>query len=732
MKKEPPEPKPKLGSDFRKAQPRLRVVANGSAEVNQRRAAQSAAVAITGARRKKALETDELSFVPTESKRLQKKAKKVDQKSLSSEVSVNVFIQSTDQYEPGSITDSQKSLARKFKKKEESKENGEADDAEGSSEEDKKILETSRNGNLITARVRVSELPRLLRSPKVTHVDLAENLRSPNPELGDETASEPDPLGAEDELEEHHNSGKGVIVGIIDVGGFDFAHPDFLDGNGNTRFLGIWDQGGDSRPSPYEARKDTEYSVPKIFDYGSEIVASHMNAAIKAERDGIGIPATELEPQSQMAVGSHGTHVASIAAGKSGVASKAGIAAVLVDIPRENEEDYKRRRSTFYDSTQLAHAVDYLMTLSRRAGRPISINISLGTNGHAHDGSSPICRWIDSWLTSRGSAVTVAAGNAGQEAPETAEDMGYVMGRIHTSGEISSSGLTTDIEWQVIGNGDQDISENELEIWYSGQDHFSVQVKPPDADWTEEIAPRQFIENRLMPNRSFLSIYNERYHPANGLNCISIYMTPFMNDDLFIGSKAGLWRVRLKGLEVRNGKFHGWIERDDPRRVPIGDGKSVWFLPSFFSERSNVDNSSVNSLACGHHVISVANLDEATETINKTSSQGPTRDGRSKPDIAAPGTDIVAAKGFSLDDRKWTTMSGTSMAAPYVSGVIALMLSVDNKLTAAQIEGIIRSTAQPLPGESYEWIDSAGFGRINKDKCVKEALQVNHREDVTE
>ena len=47
-----------------------------------------------------------------------------------------------------------------------------------------------------------------------------------------------------------------------------------------------------------------------------------------------------------------------------------------------------------------------------------------------------------------------------------------------------------------------------------------------------------------------------------------------------------------------------------------------------------------------------------------TSSQGPTRDGREKPDVAAPGSDIVAAKGFSGPSDAWIAMSGTSMASP--------------------------------------------------------------------
>ena len=144
------------------------------------------------------------------------------------------------------------------------------------------------------------------------------------------------------------------------------------------------------------------------------------------------MPATELEPQSQQVPGSHGTHVASIAAGNRGVCRRAEIAAVLISLP---ESDLDKRLS-FYDSSRLVDAVDYLLDVARERGRPISINISLGTNGHSHDGSAAVTRWIDAQLATGGRAVTVAAGNSGQERGETADDFGWMMGRIHSSGQI--------------------------------------------------------------------------------------------------------------------------------------------------------------------------------------------------------------------------------------------------------------------------------------------------------
>ena len=123
--------------------------------------------------------------------------------------------------------------------------------------------------------------------------------------------------------------------------------------------------------------------------------------------------------------------------------------------------------------------MDYLVAIADREGLPISINISLGTNGHAHDDSSAIARWIDASLARPGRCVSVAAGNAGQERAESEDDIGWIVGRVHSGGRIAARELVHDIEWIVVGNGVVDVSENELEVWYRAQDRFSVQVKPP-------------------------------------------------------------------------------------------------------------------------------------------------------------------------------------------------------------------------------------------------------------
>lgn len=685
-----------LGRDTRRLQPKLRMVANGSDTVNTLRAELAAAVKVGKAallktpicRGQGAWPLTKQEFKRRERKNIPRRGRL---KQLSTDVLANVFLY--------------KSTPEPL--------------------DSKLVVETGRKGRISKATVTLASLRKLALDSRIAYVELGQPLKVPTPTITQSQSVAAPSRRTESAQATRHKYGADVLVGVIDVQGFDFSHPDFLDAKGNTRWVAIWDQGGDARPAP--DAKSTQ------FNYGAEFSHEVLNNAVQSAA-AIKVAAFELERQSQRVPGSHGTHVASIAAGNRGVCPRAMIAGVLIDLP---DADQDRRRS-FYDSTRIVDAVDYLVgvqgRLSAQLGRkiPLSINISLGTNGHAHDGSSAVNRWLDAVLNETGRCISVAAGNAGQAHAESdANDIGWVTGQIHTSGRIDKAGLEADIEWVVAGNGVLDISENELELWFSPQDRIAVSLKPPGMDWLEPIEPGSFVENRRLPDGSFVSIYNELYHPANGCNYIAIYLSPLLSDQGVVGVPAGTWQVRLLGREIRDGRFHGWIERDDPVELgPVGP-KKAWRFPSFFSDRSNVDTSSVSSLACGERLVSVANLDVANERIHISSSQGPTRDGRTKPDIAANGTDVVAANGFAGPTNLWLGMTGTSMAAPFVTGAAALMLAAQPNLTGAQIIGLLQRTARPLPGSDYAWRNDAGFGRIDLSACVAEAVSTNSRKDVT-
>jgi subtilisin family serine protease len=567
--------------------------------------------------------------------------------------------------------------------------------------------------NFIAATVPVSKLREIGRQPAVAFVQPADPLKLDAPPRARAAAAVEKAVGRP----EVHGRGENVLIGIIDVGGFDFAHPDFLDDADRTRFVAIWDQGGDFR------------DPPPAFGYGAEFRKDALDAAIVAAGTSGLPPAHFIERQSQLEPGSHGTHVASIAAGRSGVCPKALIAAVLIDVPTPQDE-VERRRATFSDTSRIIHAVEYLLDIAAERNLPISINISLGTNGGAHDGSSGVSRWLDVYLGAPGRAICAAAGNAGQESAQEEGDLGWTMGRIHAAGRVASRGLEVELEWTVVGDGIEDLSENELEIWYGSQDRFSVALQPPRSGGWIHVKPGEYVENRRLPSGTIVSVYNELYHPTNGANYLALYLSPQLDPADLRGIEAGVWKVRIIGDEVRDGRFDAWIERDDPVEVEHIGNRRLFRFPSFFSARSTTDSHSISSLACGYRLIAVGNLDDVRQRIYPSSSQGPTRDGRYKPEIAAPGTNVVAASGFTGPEERWLKMTGTSMASPYVAGVVGLMLGANRQLTAAQCGGILQRTARPLPGSSYEWGNDVGFGRIDPEGAIEEARITNDRREV--
>jgi subtilisin family serine protease len=143
---------------------------------------------------------------------------------------------------------------------------------------------------------------------------------------------------------------------------------------------------------------------------------------------------------------------------------------------------------------------------------------------------------------------------------------------------------------------------------------------------------------------------------------------------------------------------------------------------------SNILAESVlNIPATANEVISVAShvtrvsstgtTGPAAPTIAATSSRGPTPDGRKAPTIAAPGEYIVSARPLAPTQQPYVPKAGTSMAAPHVAGVIALMLEAKPTLLNSEIADILRNTAvkPAVAFDEKEW----GRGMLDALAAVK-------------
>ena len=111
------------------------------------------------------------------------------------------------------------------------------------------------------------------------------------------------------------------------------------------------------------------------------------------------------------------------------------------------------------------------------------------------------------------------------------------------------------------------------------------------------------------------------------------------------------------------------------------------------------------------------------------SGRGPTRDGRIKPDVMAPGVSIASALGdytglyyllYGCDNDCYTAMSGTSMASPYMAGAAALILQADSTLSPAELGQIVFNTAQDRTAVAGKDNDT-GYGLLDVYAAVAQA-----------
>ncbi|MEW8492463.1 MAG: S8 family serine peptidase [Candidatus Thiodiazotropha taylori] len=530
-------------------------------------------------------------------------------------------------------------------------------------------------GHIITARIPLGKIIELRQHPNVA------SLKSSLPYEAELSISVEDINAQANQLQSagiEGIDGRGVTLGVIDWG-VDFAHRDLRNADGSTRLVAIWDQRGGQRASS-----------PTPYGYGREFTRDQINTALATTDPytALGIDPAQGDPSAK---GSHGTHVTAIAAG-SGLApnSVAGVAPGTDLIFVHLKGDDTQPEDSLGDSVRLLEAVHYVLTKSE--DQPVVINMSLGRTGDSKDGTSPVEQALDAVLAQQpGRAVCLSTGN-------------YFDARLHASGVIDN-GAQKRLRWELPGR-DDDIAE--MEIWYPGRDRLGVRLLDPFGKVLAEVG---LGESKIIRrnNTILASIYHRKQDPNNGDNQINVFLWP--------EAVKGTWQIELTGVAIEDGHFDAYIERERAR------------IQSRFHPQDADPYSTVGTLTCGHLTIPVGAYDARlpSRPMLSFSSAGPSRDGRQVPLVSAPGARICAARstGFDVLGRRFKDglihKSGTSMAAPHVSGVVALMMqaSGDEPLDATEIREILQQTARPndMP------IERSGAGMVDAAAAVGEVLR---------
>ncbi|MEO1060567.1 MAG: S8 family serine peptidase [Actinomycetota bacterium] len=496
-------------------------------------------------------------------------------------------------------------------------------------------------------------------------------------------------------------TGSEATVGVIDTG-VDVLHEAFLDAEGTSRILAVWDQGG-VPDIHWRTPKDL---YPEVFtkDYGVLYDGKLISAMVAGALD----PPERLRDPGPSSDGTptpgHGTHVASIAAGRTvgafagGVAPDAGIIAV---IPRPSiaiDPTHPNPKSIGY-SVSHVDALDFLRSAAAApqigGGRPIAVNVSQGMNAGAHDGLSTLEAAFDE-LSQQGRrpgfVIVKSAGNEGDA-------------NSHAEVEVMHGGIV-EISWS---SRNAFRPRDYFEFWYEEWLDLRFELVGPGGEVSAMVsAGKPVVQSDLNGNRCSLRL--NQFHPDCGDHQLQLIIVPGDNP-----IRSGTWRLRIVGDSAlaRDRIVHGWVERDHSRAVQFLTGDS--------------SASTVTIPGTAKHVITVSAC-AAAEPLRAPSfsSRGLTRDGRAKPDLCAPGEMVTAAASNSGDSRATVAMPGTSMAAPHVTGAIALAMSRRRKsgrsqLNSNQILSALRRTARHGLGAHHP---AFGFGALDVAAFLKVAEDI--------
>ena len=451
-------------------------------------------------------------------------------------------------------------------------------------------------------------------------------------------------------------TGEGALIAIID-NGIDVLHAAFLDETKQrSRIVGVWDQNDATGPAPAGFKRGTYHSAEAIAGY---------------------LQARRVPLRLGRNPGGHGTHVASIAAGRAagqffgGVAPAASLLVVIAD----------RSESIGYSSAHV-EALSFIDQEATRLGLPVVVNVSQGMNGGPHDGNSVLELGFENFSAGGRRPGRVIVKSAGNERAK----------KSHASVEVGPNSQAR-LPWQQ--PGDAGSRYERVELWWSSANEVEFRLGDPFNVWSNWVKKDNRIEKGVLAETPFAMQLTKR-HVDNGDDHLLITLG---GGDAVIAS--GTWVLEMRSLGVPDpGKIHAWIERGS----------------SFLDHIDPEMTLSIPGTAPSAITVGAVNPKSPTE-IGSFSSFGPTRDGRRKPEVSAPGIGIWAADGGT--EGGIINGDGTSMAAPHAAGAIALVLSraaktgsaipTANQLSKALLQNTAIYNPKWDPGMGYGVIDVAKF-----------------------
>jgi minor extracellular serine protease Vpr len=508
-------------------------------------------------------------------------------------------------------------------------------------------------------------------------------------------------------------SGKNVVLGIVDVG-FDYTHPTFYDTSGSHyRVKRVWEE-------------KTIGTPPPGFAYGNEMTDT--NAIIAQGTDN--------------AANTHGMHVAGIAGGSGfggdssnskyrGMAFESDI--VLVGIMPDSGQWQNTGMSDFIDG------MNYIYTYAASVGKPAVINLSWGSPVGPHDGTSLFSQACDA-LTGPGRIFVCAAGNEGDQ---------------HI--DLQKTFTNTDTVVSTFVNYDPNAATRTtwVDMWGDQGKSFCIKVdlyKGTQIATTGYICLDDTIHQFTLPGSNHDTCFVTMTTSTAEFNQkprIYLSLHSKANDSICLTVRASDGHVNL---------WNGYVSRGEGYFGQLTNGNRAWATAGNSDYTTTDMVSTASAISAGAYSArigykNISNQYNSYSTYTSVaqlvpfSSHGPTADGRLKPDITAPGLLVVSSLSSydltflplganysdvvsSYQDPNsgkifyYGALSGTSMATPCTSGIIALMLQADPHLDPTRTRSILKQTAildtatGILPAQGT---NTWGHGKINAYAAVKAA-----------
>jgi subtilisin family serine protease len=531
-----------------------------------------------------------------------------------------------------------------------------------------------------------------------------------------ETMGTPPPVGG--------GSGQGVVIGIID-GGVDVAHPDLRNADGSTRVA--WWIDFSSSPAGLHPELEAAFGCEPEQGLRCRILA----AADIDERLQNGLVGDEPRDPS-----GHGTHIASIAAGNglAGAGSFVGIAPEATLIVAR----VTGTLGTIADS-DVVLATEFVFDRALELGWPAVANLSLGGDFGAHDGSSELSQVLASFIgeDAPGRAIVVAGGNSGEVQRGLSTRFPEPLG-IHTEVEIRPGRSARAPLLVPFPSHGGELTDASLFVWLNlyPAAALTVTLELPDGTRSSAIGPGQ-VET-LRSGELVAAIIHGMGEVGSAT--LAQQLPDLASTDVL--PKAGAAVILVDGrwpsgegftIEVAGeGRAELWVQSEGDLAPETGSLGAV-FPAATPRQTVTIPATHPELIAVGASINRVGWTDHTGAEVNVGalrvpalvaggaaffSSAGPNALGDVKPDVVAPGAFVIASMGAAADPRRAATgifasgvcagpscqvvsdsyavTAGTSMAAPMVSGAVALLFQRDPTLTQNRLRRLLQAGSTPL------------------------------------